>query len=298
MSASTLPSSADSALLAHVARLYYVSGMAQRDIATRFGMSRFKIARLLERARVEGVIRFDIAEAVPLSDQLSRKLEREFGLELGIVVEGDDVDAVAAAAAQWVPRLAPDGGSLGVAWGTTLSRVAMALPRVSTGTPVVQICGAIAGLDPGTGPAELALQFGERLGGPVYPLPAPALASASTHKELARDPTVAPTVAQWRRLGAALVGIGSARQLRGAPTNAVGHLLVHTYSLDGQQLAPSGGKVHAFAASWNQLRRTRLFAVASGEAKHQAVHGALRTGLLNGLFCDASLASKILEGVS
>jgi DNA-binding transcriptional regulator LsrR (DeoR family) len=282
------------ALLAHVARLYYLRDVPKREIATRLGMSRFKVARLLDQARAEGVIRFDISDPVVLAEALSSDLQRAFGLDLAVAVEGADVDLVATAAAGWVPSLAPDGASLGVAWGTTLSRVARALPAAHTGTPVVQICGAIAGLELGTGPVELALQFGERLGGPVYALPAPARASASTQKELRRDATVAPTVAQWRTLGAALVGIGDAGRLRGSPRGAVGHLLVHTYTIDGEYLSPGTRELPTLAASWRELRRTRVFAVASGETKRRAVLGALRTGVVNGLFCDAALGEALL----
>ena len=113
-------------------------------------------------------------------------------------------------------------------------------------------------------------------------------------KALRRDPTVAPTVAQWRTLGAALVGIGDAARLRGASRRAVGHLLVHTYTVDGERLAANAGQATALAASWADLRRTRVHAVVSGNAKRRAVLGALRTGVLDGLFCDALLAEALL----
>src|SRR5882672_10417398 len=108
------------AAMAEVARLYYVRELTQQQIAQRLGMSRFKVLRLLEQARSEGVIRFEIDEPVPVLDDLSRELEDRFALELAVVVERD----VAEAAALLLPRLLRRDDVLGVAWGETLAAIA------------------------------------------------------------------------------------------------------------------------------------------------------------------------------
>ena len=56
--------------MAEVARLYYVRELTQQQIAERLGVSRFKVLRLLEQARTEGVVRFEIDEPVPVLDEL------------------------------------------------------------------------------------------------------------------------------------------------------------------------------------------------------------------------------------
>ena len=52
--------------MAEVARLYYVRELTQQDIANRLGVSRFKVLRLLEQARAQRVVRFEIDEPVPV----------------------------------------------------------------------------------------------------------------------------------------------------------------------------------------------------------------------------------------
>ena len=148
---------------AHAARLHFLRGLSKSEIADRLGVSRFKVARMLEQARAEGIVRVEIREPVAVDDGLGAALEAQFGLALAVVVRGDDPAALPAAAADWLPDLLGPRDVLGVAWGTTLQGVLEALPPVA-GPPraVVQICGAVVGVEPGAGPSELVWRFAER----------------------------------------------------------------------------------------------------------------------------------------
>jgi DNA-binding transcriptional regulator LsrR (DeoR family) len=255
--------------MAEVARLYYVRELTQQEIAERLGVSRFKVLRLLEQARSEGVVRFEIDEPVPVIDGLSRGLEDRFGVT-ALVVESD----VPGATASLLPRLLAAHDVLGVAWGETLAAVADRLPELGGEIPIVQICGAIEGLVPGTGPTELAARFAAKTGGRFYPLEAPA-----TPDETALRRVVRPTTAMFPRISLALVGIG-------ARTEAAGHILVHVFDDGGHIVAAE----RSIALSVRQLRRTRVVAAAGGRAKRRAVLGALHTGLIDVLVTDATCA--------
>src|ERR1700678_737505 len=47
-------------LAARVARQYYLEGISKVDIAERLGISRFRVARLLDSARESGLVRIEI----------------------------------------------------------------------------------------------------------------------------------------------------------------------------------------------------------------------------------------------
>src|SRR6201992_2221937 len=47
-------------LAARVARQFYVEGVSKVDIADRLGISRFRVARLLDSARESGLVRIEI----------------------------------------------------------------------------------------------------------------------------------------------------------------------------------------------------------------------------------------------
>jgi DNA-binding transcriptional regulator LsrR (DeoR family) len=283
-------------VMAQVARLHYVRDLPKNEIADRLGISRFKVARLLDQARADGIVRFDIRDPVELDEQRSRALEEAFGLDLAVVVaDGADGGAIARAAAAWLPELARPGEPVGVAWGATLQRVVEELPEdLQLGVPVVQICGAVPGLDPGTGPAELAMRFADKLGGRLFALPAPALMDAGARDALLANDAVRPTVEMFDSIGLALVGIGAGERFPGAPPGAAGHVLVHVLDDDGGPLE-TGAADRAIAISRAQLERARVVAVAGGDGKRRAVRSALRSGLLDTLVTDVRCAAFALE---
>lgn len=294
----------------HVSHLYFKRRLTKQEIAARLGISRFKVARLIEQALEQGLVRIEVHEPIPLAEDLGRSLERTFALELALVVrpgpELDPVDAAARTAASWLPELIRPDDVLGVAWGSTIQRVVRALEHAPS-VPVVQICGAIAGVGSGEGPLELAWQFAERLGGPFYPLPVPALvASAAARDEMLGNEAVAPTVAMFERVTFALVGIGaleaegrssllSSGYLRreDVPPGAVGDLLVHVFGEDGRIIeAPISER--AIQLSLGRLRGARVLAVAAGPDKKRAIRGALRTGVVDLLVTDEANAEAAL----
>jgi DNA-binding transcriptional regulator LsrR (DeoR family) len=261
--------------LAEVARLYYVRELTQQEIAQRLGVSRFKVLRLLEQARAEGVVRFEIDEPVPVDDELARGLEERFGLKQAVVVE----EAVPEVAAGLLPRLLRPRDTLGVAWGETLARMVAHLAPAPARIPVVQVCGAIEGLVPGTGPTELAARYAAWTGGRFHPLEAPAVAD-----ERALRRAVKPTTEIFDRVTVTLLGIGARR-------DGAGHILVHVFDDDGRIVS----KERAIALSVAQLRKTRVVAAAGGTRKRRAVAGALRTGLVDVLVTDLVCARYALR---
>jgi DNA-binding transcriptional regulator LsrR (DeoR family) len=253
------------------------------------------VARLLDQAREQGVVRFEIAEPLAVDAETSQALAERFGLDLAVVVsDGEDPAAIARAAAAWIPDLLPPEAPVGVAWGATLQQVAEMLPARRGSRPVVQICGVVPGLEPGTGPTELAMRFAERLGGPLFALAAPALTSRAAQRELLGNDVLRPTLALFDRLGVAIVGIGRGADFPGAPAEAAGHVLVHLFDERGGPVAPRPAS-GALSITREQLGATRVIAVAGGEGKERAVAGALRSGMLDVLVTDRACARHALR---
>ena len=266
--------------LAHAARLYYHRGLTQQEVGRRLGVSRFRVMRLLEAARAEGVVRIEIEDELRQEDDLAARLEAAFGLDMAVVVP--EPAGLARAGAATLPLLLRPNDLVGVAWGETLSALVAELAPQAERHDVVQICGAIPGLATGTGPSEVAVRLAERLGGPVSLLPAPA--RPATLDELLDDETIRPTVELFARVDVALVGIGP-------HAAGGGHVLVHVFGPDGSVLDPEP----ALALSLEGLRRARTVAIAGGEAKHGAILAVLRARILSGLITDGASARQALE---
>src|ERR687897_2112865 len=82
-------------LTASVARRYFLDGRSKVEIAEEFGMSRFKVARLLDDARESGLVRIEIRHQGEIDVDLSAQLRERFGLLHSIVVDGADDDLLA-----------------------------------------------------------------------------------------------------------------------------------------------------------------------------------------------------------
>ena len=67
-------------LTATVARRYYIEGATKSDIAAELGLSRFKVARLLDEARASGVVRIELDSSGRIDLDLSVRLREAFGL--------------------------------------------------------------------------------------------------------------------------------------------------------------------------------------------------------------------------
>lgn len=307
------PVDASDSVVVHVAQLFYERDMTKQDIAAQLGISRFKVARMLDHAKSEGIVRIQIRGKSALDAELGRALEQRFALENALVVDveagADLTDSIAAVAANWLGQLVRNEDVLGVAWGSTLQRVAE-FTRFEGGLdlPVVQICGALAHTDRGQGPLEITSKFASQLGEHAHWLLTPALLdNTPTLQELLKHPAISPTVAMFDKVTVALVSIGSfaepgqsallsAGAIGGAERDdlaargAVGDLLVHLFDREGT-FTPTSITDRAVAMSVDQLRAVpRVIAVAGGPGKHEAIAGALRTGVINFLVTDAESA--------
>lgn len=73
-------------LLSEVASMYYEQGMIQSEIAERLCISRSRISRLLDEARQEGIVSFQVKKIGHRSRELEEILKRQFRLRDAIVV--------------------------------------------------------------------------------------------------------------------------------------------------------------------------------------------------------------------
>src|SRR5215218_8796041 len=109
-------------LTASVARRYYLDGRSKVEIAEEFGLSRFKVARLLDAARESGLVRIEIRHQGEIDVDLSARLRDRFGLRHAIVIGGADDDLqtlrehVGRAAARLLAEIVTPQDVLGLAW--------------------------------------------------------------------------------------------------------------------------------------------------------------------------------------
>lgn len=319
---SRVPTAAD-ALAGQVARLFFDRQLSKIEIASRLGISRFRVARLLDKALADGIVRIEFRDAPARDRDLGLALERRFHLDRCIVAaDSDDPQGAAAQlAAELIDGLLERRQSIGVAWGSTVARVVAAMPpRADSSIDVVQLAGNSAVMGIGTAPGDTTRLLAERLDGRAHAMHAPTFVeSSSLQKALAREADIAETFAWFDRLSVAVVGIGAFGIEPGEPVGrpsssllrsgalqpgdvagleaagAVGDLLVHPFNVDGRFVAPDLA-ARAMAISVQELRKIpRVVAVATGAGKAIALRGALRTGIVDMLVTDVTAATLLLD---
>jgi len=198
-----------------VARRFYLEQQTKSQIADDLGISRFKVARLLEQALAENIVTIQINDQGELNTMLADQLQCRFGLKAALVLDGPDLPADAlfeplgGLAADYLEELLCDGQLLGLAWGRTLAATARSLTRLPK-VDVVQAAGSPAGLDLSQNPTELVHRFAQAGGGRAWPLFGPMWVDDLELKQrLRRETAIAGTLSHYDRIDVLAVGIGS-----------------------------------------------------------------------------------------
>jgi DNA-binding transcriptional regulator LsrR (DeoR family) len=303
-------------LTASIARRYYIDGRSKIDIADEFGLSRFKVARLLESALESGLVRIEIRSQGGIDVDLSARLQDRFGLQHSVVVDTpDDDDAslrehLGRAAAQLLAEILTPEDVLGLAWARAVSAMARELPSLP-GTPVVQLSGALTFPgDPDTS-VDVVRDVARRSGGAAHVFYAPlTVPDAATARALRRQPEVARAFAQLPSVTKAVGGVGlweagqstlydtssddDRRALRelGVCADISGVFL----SAEGEPV-PTDLAQRMIAIGAEEMRSIpEVIVIPYGTRKAPAVRAALRSGLVGGIVTHATLAQAVLDG--
>ena len=79
-------------LAATIARQYYFDGLSKSEIASELGLSRFKVARILDHARESGLVRIELHYEGEIDVDLSVRLTAELGVRRCLVIDTPDED--------------------------------------------------------------------------------------------------------------------------------------------------------------------------------------------------------------
>jgi DNA-binding transcriptional regulator LsrR (DeoR family) len=301
------------AKVTHVARRHYIDGVSQVAIATEMDVSRFKIARMLEKAHDLGIVTITIAEPKLVDAELSLAVRERFGLlhALAVRTASDEPEAIQDAlghsAAELLEEIVQEGDLLGFTAGRTLDAVTRHLQRLPN-CDVVAL-GGVAGSVREHG-VEIVRRVARVSSGESYPIFAPLFVeSPATARELRAEPLLADVFARFPHVTKGIVAVGSwsppDSQLFDAAEKAqladglvrrgvIGEVSATLFDADGRIVDDIDERSIAITAE--QLRRIpEVIAVAGGAKKTTAVLAALRSGLVRSLVTDAALAQRLLD---
>ncbi|HZC69080.1 MAG TPA: sugar-binding domain-containing protein [Jatrophihabitans sp.] len=308
------PSSTELILMARVARHYYHDDRSKSDIADELGISRFRVARLLDAAKRAGIVTIRIETPAGIDTELSVELQRAYGLAHAVVIDVEDDEPeslrrrLGEVAADVLQDVVGADDVLGLAWARSLRGIGPAVTSIA-GCPVVQLTGALSGPD-GSDVLELVRRVAHAGGGTPHVFYAPLVApDAASARALRRQPEVARAAELADKVTVAAVGIGAWEpglstiyDMVDGDTRERARALGTVGEISGALIGADGAPVRTplsrriIGVTGEQLAGIRtVISVAYGKEKAGAVGAALRGGLVNGLITHAGLARVLLE---
>lgn len=297
------------------ARMYYLEDATQVEIASRLGVSRPTVSRLVAEARKAGLVRIEVVD--PFQDEtvaLAERVQVVLGLRavhLAAVTHattlGADLAGPVAAALEGM-ALVP-GDAVLMSSGRTVHDVAQSGMPPLAGVQLVPTVGGQADPMPWFQTNEITRTAAERSGAIPAFLFAQALPSPAMRSSLDEDPAFQHVVGLWSRAKGAILGIGAPTPTRdalarGVPVEdaafdqAAGDVCLNFYAADGSAIE--------FPGSDRMVRTSRALladvphavGVAVGAAKVPSIIGAVRAGLVNELVTDAATARALLDALA
>lgn len=307
-----MPTGAEVAL---VARRYYLDGKHKSEIARELGISRFKVARMLDEAREAGIVEFRIQTPAEFDLELGEQIVHKFGLRRAIVVrstpgEEDMIASIGQAAAEHVASLLSEDDELGIAWGRSVTAMADALQGRS-GADVIQVVGGVRATVADVSGVELVHRVAARIGGRAHPLHAPLLVgSVAIAQELLADPALADVTERFSSLTVCAVGVGSwappAQSALFMELTPEGRSELYRLGIaadvcgipldsQGRVLASEVAK-RIVGVRMEQLARIpEVVVMAGGTSKAAAISAVLRAGIVTTMVTDLSAADALIR---
>jgi DNA-binding transcriptional regulator LsrR (DeoR family) len=301
-------------LTATVARRFYLEGVSKSDIAAELGLSRFKVARMLDWARETGLVRIELDTRGQIDLDLSVRLRETHDLRHCVVIHAPEDDevllrgALGRAAAELLTEIVEPGDVLGLAWARSLMAMRTSLSRLPA-CDVVQLTGALS-LPEDDSSIELVRDLARKSNGRGFFYYAPmVLPDAATARALRTQPDIARAIERYPEVTKAVIGVGAWQHglstVVGALTEQerreIWELGVRG-ELSGVQIDGEGNPVttplsdRLIGIDAEQLHAVPdVIAVAYGTAKVDAVHAGIRGGFITSLVTHTAMASALLR---
>lgn len=302
--------------------LYYLyeKNYTQTEIAKLLNVSRVTLAKWLDEARDEGMIKFEI---VDVRNELSLlyledAFKERFHLKEVRLVKSADLDEsetmrkIAVSAAAYFEQLLHSHMKIGLTWGRTLNAMVNELPgdrRI--GDLTVYTLVGNAPNDAAFQPNILAQTLLSKYSGSLKILTAPFLCySEKLCRDIKRDPQIAGILAETKNLDITLVGIGEAPaentgKLSDYPfddaiisdlirNGAVGDICGNFFDITGKP-CDTAIRNRTLSIDIRELPSHKMVVgMGGGPRKVQSLLGALHGSYLDVLITDSQTAEAVL----
>jgi DNA-binding transcriptional regulator LsrR (DeoR family) len=314
-----MPANRDPATLVAAARLYYLEGRSQAEVAAALGTSRSNVSRMLTEAQSQGIVEFRIHDPAGRVEALEAELGERFGLHdvrvARVAPSGQRAeDQVGRQAARLLLENLKDSMTVAISWGHALQSMVYATTsdHAYHQLRLVQLVGGLSAIRNEISGQELVRELAVRLGAQYRFLHAPATVdSLAVRTALLAEPSIADALAEAARADLAVVGVGTPNHGSSAAIldsmrladaerasfwdeHPVGDIAARYYDDDGLAISGPVDDRIVGVSLHDLVAIPHVIGVAHGRAKAPGVLGALHGRLIDSLVCDESLARAVL----
>ncbi len=310
-----ISSDAETSMAVRAAWLHYAAGLSQADVARKLGLNNLKAHRLINKANRDGLVKVfidgDIGECIELEAQLCERYQLSSCVVVPDLGESDlPLKALGIAGAQLIRQeLDKKCSSIGVGHGRTLAACVDNLAVKATNTThFVSLLGGLTRKFLAS-PHDVIHRLAERTAAQAYVIPVPFLAnSIEDRKVLLGQRGILEVFELARKTDLKLVGIGStdseaslvstgmieSHELEEVnKAGGVGEVLGHYFDVNGNAIATALSD-RTISLSLDDLKHSRIIAVAGGAYKTRAIQSVMESRLLSGLVTDERTARALM----
>ncbi|MDQ0613645.1 DNA-binding transcriptional regulator LsrR (DeoR family) [Microbacterium sp. W4I4] len=287
-------------------------GRSTVDLGEEFGVSRFAVGRMIQRAKDDGLVEVRTRLPGSIDGPLSGRIAAVFGLSAAFVVRPQSEQeerirlTLAEVGAQVLQERIKEDDVIGLGPGRTL----LEMSRYVTDAPncdIVQLTGSATTASADSLRAISAITHVAR--GRMFPLHAPFfITDAAAARAISAQPLIRQTLQRMDRLDLAVLSVGGwpdasllAGMLRDSgdlddimAMGGVAEFGSTVLDADGREVDVLAERL--IGISTEQLRRVPVkIAIGGGPGKSVALLATLRSGLVDVLVTDAQSARHVLE---
>ncbi len=297
--------------------LYYMKDLTQQEIATRLGISRVKVTRLIQQARENELVTISINSPATLFFEQQEELTKRFGLDDALVtVSADDEETLmpilANATANFLATQLKPNMVVGIGVGRTVSLIPRYFqPPSEIPCTFVELSGGPTALLFDYAQTDVIYRLAEKSGGNAVHLKAPFFVETAEAREiLLRDPVISQNMKLARNCDMAIFSVGVfdpesqlvqhgilSRQevTRMQKAGVIGDVMSHTFNSKGDEV-PSSLSERLIGLNIEDLvKLKKCVLIAGGEAKRKCVLAALDGKWVDMLITDEKTASWLIQ---
>ena len=299
-----------------IAKMYYIDGISQDDIAKKTGMSRSNISRILKKCVSDGIVEIIVHDNISLCSDVAHKICTYFQLKDVIIVPTGSSDErqarlVGEKLAMYLDKILEDGMLLGIGRGYPCYFTARNLKNPHNYTiNVIQLMGAASVISSAYESDRLVTFFASKLNGKGFMLSAPLMVrSKQTKQDLFDNSLLSKTTRQYKNVDVAVFEVSKpdlytndlakqewltkADMLQLSEVNAVSCVCGYYFDINGRS-CNVGINDRILAIEKQYIKGIDWsIGILTGKNSVKTALSAINSGMLNVLVVDEALALNI-----